>query len=83
MPDEIKKATPEQILEAQKLLVMANLPPDTRLECDGILALGLEPQVAGLITNLQNLISEKEAAYAEYKNTVKENLISTKKDTGQ
>ncbi|MCX6726637.1 MAG: hypothetical protein NTY75_02350 [Candidatus Shapirobacteria bacterium] len=74
MTDNITKASPEQLEQAQKLLVIAGLPPEVRLECEGILTLELEPSVLELIKNLEKLISEKEAAYLEYKNTIKEAL---------
>lgn len=75
MTDINTKSTPERLEQAQKLLIMANLPPEARLECEGVLGLGLEVQVSELIKNLEKLISEKEAAYQEYKNTIKEALL--------
>lgn len=71
MEDITIKASPEKLEQAQKLLVMSGLPPENRMECEGIIALGLDLQVTELIANLQKLISEKEDAYIEYKNTVK------------
>lgn len=71
MEDNPTKATPEKLEQAQKLLIIAGLPPENRMECEGIIALGLDLQITELTANLQKLISEKEDAYIEYKNTIK------------
>ena len=76
MTDKVVKATKEQIEKAQRLLSVAGLSPDTRKECEGMIALGIESQVAGLTKNLEKLMSEKEEAYIEYKKAVKEALLS-------
>jgi hypothetical protein len=76
MTDKVVKATKEQIEKAQRLLSVAGLSPDTRMECEGMIALGIESQVAGLTKNLEKLMSEKEEAYIEYKKAVKEALLS-------
>ena len=77
MNDTTNKSTSEQLERAQMLLIMANLPPEKRLECEGIIALGLEAQVEELIKKLEELVSEKEAAYLEYKNSVKEAILES------
>ena len=64
---------------AQQLLVMANLPPEVRLECEGIIILGFEVQVMELIKYLEQLISEKEEAYQEYKNKIKTEILDSQK----
>lgn len=78
MNNDIPTATPEQLEEAQRLIIIAGLPPETRLELEGILTLRLEPQVNKLITDLKLLIQEKEAAYQDYKKTIQAALDSTK-----
>lgn len=75
MTDTFTKATKDQVEQAQKLLLIACLPPDSRMECEGIISLGFELQVVELIKNLEKLITEKETAYNEYKKTVKDILL--------
>ena len=72
MDNEYKKATQEQIDQARKLLALAGLSADARMECEGMITVGIEAQVVGLTESLQKLIAEKEAAYADYKKAVKE-----------
>lgn len=77
MENNPTKATPEKLEQVQKLLVIAGLPPENRMECEGVIALGLDVQITTLISSLEKLISEKEAAYIEYKKTIKEILLNS------
>ena len=77
MDNEYKKATQEQIDQARKLLAIAGLSADARMECEGMITVGIEAQVVGLIESLQNLIAEKEAAYADYKKVVGETIAKS------
>ena len=56
------------------LIKLANLEPETRMECEGILMLGDEVLVEQMKKNLVQLIDKKESAYQEYKQRIKEKL---------
>lgn len=62
------QATPEKIAQAKDLLSRAGLTsPATRLMSETIIASKSDAAITELITGLNEMISEKEAAYQEFK----------------
>lgn len=73
MDNQTPVVSEEKINEAKRLLSQAAFEnPANRLSCEAIIQSKSEAAIAELISTLQELLSEKEAAYQEYKQKIAE-----------
>jgi len=71
MDNQTPIASEEKINEAKKLLSQAGFEnPANRLSCEAIIQSKSELAITELISTLQELLSEKEIVYQEYKQKI-------------